>query len=309
MPRPSAAMPAPLGQTTIPLPVHTRGKVRDVYVLDDFLLMVATDRLSAFDHVLPTPIPDKGRILTQLSAFWFTHTQTIVGNHMVTVRTEEMGALMPSVVFEEVRPLDGRVMLVRKALRVDVECVARGYLAGSAWDEYQRMGAVAGIPLPAGLRPGDALPEVLFTPATKAAHGHDENITFAQMTDLVGTDTAMAVRALSTALYTSAAQHARQVGLILADTKFEFGVLDGRIALIDEALTPDSSRYWDAEAYPGSLIAYDKQYVRDYLTQCGWDRKSSPPELPPAVVEATRGRYLETHRRLTGHHLDELYAT
>ncbi len=300
MTSPSASVPTPLAGTDLPLPVHTRGKVRDVYTVGDFLFIVATDRLSAYDHVLPTPIPDKGRVLTQLSAFWFRQTGDLVPNHMVAVDVAELVGRLPPQARAWVDRLEGRVMLVRKAVRFDVECVVRGYLTGSGWVEYQETGAVASLPLPRGLHNGDALPEPIFTPATKAAHGHDENISFPQMAALVGSACATSLREASLALYARAARHARACGLILADTKFEFGVLDGQITLIDEALTPDSSRYWDADAYPASLVAYDKQYVRDYLTQCGWNRESAPPPLPMAVVDATRRRYLETYRRVTG---------
>ncbi len=297
--------PATVVETTLPLPVYARGKVRDVYALGDQLLIVATDRLSAYDHVLPTPIPDKGRVLTQLSAFWFQQTRDLVRNHMVAVEPDEMRDAMPVAMRRQLQEFTGRVMLVRKAARFDVECVVRGYLAGSAWEDYRRTGAVTGVALPRGLTQGAALPDPIFTPATKAAAGHDENITFEQMVHVIGAATSAAIREVSVALYHRAATYAQGRGLILADTKFEFGLLNGDVILIDEALTPDSSRYWDAEAYPHSLVAYDKQYVRDYLTQCGWDRTSAPPALPPEVVEATRERYLETFQRLTGHTLDE----
>ncbi len=293
----------PVMETTLPLPLYARGKVRDVYTIGEDLLIVATDRLSAYDHVLPTPIPDKGRVLTQLSAYWFRQTRDLVPNHMVAVSDEDVVEALPQPARRDVRALAGRMMLVHKAARFDVECVVRGYLAGSAWEEYQRGGTVAGERLPAGLSLGAQLPDPLFTPATKASGGHDENITFAEMVRLVG-PAATAIREVSIALYIRAAAVARQHGLILADTKFEFGLLDGGLTLIDEALTPDSSRYWDGDAYPSSLVAYDKQYVRDYLTQCAWDRASPPPALPPAVVDATRTRYLETYYRLTGQRLD-----
>jgi len=297
-------VPPTLVESALPLPVHTRGKVRDVYAVGDYLLIVATDRLSAYDHVLPTPIPDKGRVLTRLSAFWFRQTRDVVENHMVATHPEEIATLLPREVRTELPVLAGRVMLVRKAVRYDVECVVRGYLAGSGWEEYCRTGAVTGVALPQGLGHGAMLAEPIFTPATKASSGHDENIPFAQMAQQLGAPTAAALRTASVALYTRAAAYARSRGLILADTKFEFGLLEGRLVLIDEALTPDSSRYWDAEAYPRSLVAFDKQYVRDYLTGCGWDRTSAPPTLPETVVEATRARYLETYRRLTGTALD-----
>ncbi len=287
-------------QTALSLPLYRRGKVRDVYEADGKLLIVATDRLSAFDHVLPTPIPDKGRILTHLSAFWFGATADIVPNHMLATAWNEIAARVPQIARDDRELLEGRAMLVRRCERIDVECVVRGYITGSAWDEYRRTGAVAGAQMPPGLEHGDAFPEPIFTPATKSGHGHDENITFAQMADLVGMETTRDLRDVSLVLYRRAADHARRCGLILADTKFEFGIAGGGIVLIDEALTPDSSRYWDTGQYPQSLASYDKQYVRDYLNRIGWDHEPPVPELPLDVVEATRERYLETLSRLTG---------
>ncbi len=295
---------APVVTTALPLPVYTRGKVRDVYALEHYLLIVATDRLSAYDHVLPTPIPDKGRVLTQLSAFWFEQTRDLVQHHMVATDLEAISLQVPRSVREQLEGLRGRLMLVRRAARFDVECVVRGYLAGSGWEEYRSTGTVAGLRLPAGLTNGAQLPQPIFTPATKAATGHDENISFEQMETLIGA-AASAIREVSTSLYARAASYARARGLLLADTKFEFGQLDGSLILIDEALTPDSSRYWDADAYPRQLVAYDKQYVRDYLTRYGWDRASAPPPLPVEVVDATRARYLETYQRLTGRKLND----
>lgn len=292
--------PRVVTETDLPLPLYRRGKVRDVYEADGSLLIVATDRLSAFDYVLPTPIPGKGAILTQLSAFWFNFTPHIVPNHMITTDVTEICAAIEDLLQMDRSILESRTMLVRKCDRIDVECVVRGYITGSAWDEYRRTGTVAEETLPRGLRDGDALPQPIFTPATKASHGHDENITFAQMTDLVGTEMAQRLRDLSLALYWRAAAHARQVGLVLADTKFEFGLADDGIVLIDEALTPDSSRYWDAAQYPQSLVSFDKQFVRDYLNQVGWNHELPVPALPDDVVEATRQRYLETFARLTG---------
>lgn len=288
-------------ETRLDLPLHTRGKVRDVYRVDpELLLIVATDRLSAFDHVLPTPIPGKGQILTQLSAFWFSRTDTITRNHLRSADVAEIAAIVPSLC--EVRPeiYAGRTMLVRRCERIDVECVVRGYLTGSAMEEYAETGSVAGIHLPAGLRNGDRLPEPIFTPATKATHGHDQNITFAQMEEMLGARDAAHLRDVSLALYSFAAHQAQSRTLILADTKFEFGWSGGELVLIDEALTPDSSRYWDASSYPQSLASFDKQYVRDYLNRIGWNHEPPAPALPPAVVDATRGRYFETYRRLTG---------
>jgi phosphoribosylaminoimidazole-succinocarboxamide synthase len=288
--------------TDLPLPLLTRGKVRDVYALDGMLLIVATDRISAFDHVLPTPVPDKGRILTQLSAFWFDQTRSIVENHLITVDPSRM----PEPLRAHAAILDGRAMLVRRARRIDIECVVRGYLAGSAWVEYQREGAICGIGLPARLSEGDRLPSPIFTPATKAAAGHDENIAFETAIQLIGADLATRLRQTSIALYEHAHAYAAGRGLLLADTKFEFGLMGTPagedLMLIDEALTPDSSRYWDAVEYgrERSLIPLDKQYVRNYLIDIGWNREPPVPALPPEVVAATRDRYRETYRRLIG---------
>jgi phosphoribosylaminoimidazole-succinocarboxamide synthase len=272
-------------ETRLGLPLFARGKVRDTYELPgDRLLMVATDRISAFDHVLPTGIPGRGNVLTQLSIFWFQRTGHLLENHLI-----EPGE-------------DGRSMVVRRAQRIDFECVVRGYLAGSAWSEYRRQGTMAGEPLPAGLHQSEKLPEPIFTPATKAETGHDENITYSRMCDEVGEDLAVKLRDASLQLYGFAAAHAERSGLILADTKFEFGLIDGRLILIDEALTPDSSRYWDAETYQvGSAPeSFDKQFVRDWLEQSGWDKESTPPSLPDDIVEQTRQRYLTAYERLVG---------
>ncbi|HET6946958.1 MAG TPA: phosphoribosylaminoimidazolesuccinocarboxamide synthase [bacterium] len=292
-----------LSDSHLNLPLYTRGKVRDVYWAGERLLIVATDRLSAFDHVLPTPVPDKGRVLTQLSAFWFDQTSDVVRNHMLTVDLDEITRHVPPLRDSPREVFEGRIMLVEPCERIDVECVVRGYLTGSAMDEYRRTGAVAGRALPEGLRNGDRLPEPIFTPATKASSGHDENITFQMMQGLVGSDLADALRAISVSLYTRAAAHSAGRGLLLADTKFEFGVREGEIILIDEVLTPDSSRYWDGALYPGSLVAFDKQYVRDYLNRIGWNHEPPAPALPADVVASTRARYLETFQRLTGHPL------
>ncbi|MDQ7859573.1 MAG: phosphoribosylaminoimidazolesuccinocarboxamide synthase [Armatimonadota bacterium] len=297
---PPAAAP-PVQATNLPMPVYARGKVRDVYALGDALLIVATDRISAFDSVLPTPVPDKGRILTQLSAFWFARTRALVPNHMITADIDAMP--------EAVRPhralLAGRAMLVRRAARIDLECVVRGYLAGGGWQDYRREGAICGVRLPEGLVEGARLEGPIFTPATKAVSGHDQNVTFEQAATLVGEELASRLRETSLALYGYAHAHAAACGLLLADTKFEFGVLpDGTLALIDEALTPDSSRYWDADAYArGELVSFDKQYVRNHLLASGWNREPPAPVLPAEVVEATRGRYRETYRRLVGEEL------
>lgn len=290
-------MSAPLLDTNLPgLPV-TRGKVRDVYDLGDRLLLVSTDRISAFDWVLPTGIPDKGRVLTQVSNYWFR--QLGVTNHLLETDVHQMD--LPSGVDPE--PLAGRTILVRKTRVVPIECVVRGYVSGSAWKEYQTLGKVCGIELPSGLVESDKLPALVFSPATKAAQGeHDENITFAQMCDSVGTELSERLRNLSIDIYRKGAARALEAGIIVADTKFEFGLVDGQILLIDEVLTPDSSRFWPADQYqPGrGQPSFDKQYVRDWLTNCGWDKNSPPPQLPADVVAATREKYIEACERITG---------
>ncbi|HEX9533261.1 MAG TPA: phosphoribosylaminoimidazolesuccinocarboxamide synthase [bacterium] len=298
-----AGHPAPsIADTALPLPLYRRGKVRDVYEAGGNLLIVATDRISAYDHILATSIPDKGRVLTQLSAFWFERTRGIAPNHMLSVEVQQIARAAPQL-GSHLRMLAGRSMLVRRCERIDVECVVRGYLAGSGWEEYRRNKTLAGITLPAGLQQGSPLPEPMFTPATKASSGHDENITYSQLIGLVGEGAARELRDCSVALYKFAASHATSRGLILADTKFEFGRHDGQLVLIDEALTPDSSRYWDATAYPQSLVAFDKQFVRDHLNEIGWNREPPAPSLPTSVVEATRERYIQTYRQLTGREL------
>lgn len=289
------------------LTAHRRGKVRDMYAVGDHLLMVATDRISAYDVVLGSAIPDKGRVLTQLSAFWFARTGHIVRNHLI--------ATDPAAYPESLRPfgplLAGRSMLVRRTAPVPIECVARGYLAGSGWKEYQRNGRVCGVQLPSGLRESDRLPEPIFTPATKAETGHDINISEAEAGRLVGTDLVSRLRDLTLALYRHGAAHAESCGIIVADTKFEFGLVSesGRdeIVLIDEALTPDSSRFWPASQYAagGPQASFDKQYVRDYLDRIAWDRKPPAPELPADVVANTREKYVEAYRRLSGSDLDQ----
>jgi phosphoribosylaminoimidazole-succinocarboxamide synthase len=275
-----------------------RGKVRDTYQLtDDLLLMVATDRISAFDVVLPTPIPDKGRVLTQLSAFWFGLTGSVVENHLITTEVDQMG--LPSNV--DLDELEGRSMLVKKADPLPVECVARGYIIGSGWADYQRTGEVCGIELPSGLRQADRLPETIFTPATKATTGHDENIDFERAASIVGNDIAEQVRDFTLQLYELGHDHARSRGIILADTKFEFGIVDGRIILIDEVMTPDSSRFWDTATYQVGMSppSYDKQFVRDHLEASGWNKEPPPPELPEEVVSKTSRKYLDALERLT----------
>jgi phosphoribosylaminoimidazole-succinocarboxamide synthase len=276
-----------------------RGKVRDTYDLGERLLMVATDRISAFDVVLPNGIPDKGRILTQLSAFWFERTGGIVPNHFIRLIDSTEAKDVPFAIPPE---LVGRSMLIRKAKRLDVECVARGYLSGSGWVEYQETGKVCGIPLPGGLRESDELPEPIFTPATKAQSGHDINISFEEVVDLVGERAASAVRARTLAVYGFARDYARQRGIIIADTKLEWGWLDDELIVIDELLTPDASRFWPADGYQpgGPQPSFDKQFVRDWLIATGWNREPPPPVLPDDVVEGTADKYREAFRRLTG---------
>ncbi len=289
-------------ETRIDLPLFSRGKVRDIYDLGDQLLLVATDRLSAFDSVLPTGIPDRGRVLTGLSAFWFERLRPIVPNHMITIDA----AAFPPALHPHRDHLAGRAMLARRCRRIDFECVVRGYLAGSAWTEYQASGRVCGVTLPEGLRAGSRLPDPIFTPATKNDRGHDENIPVAELSERLGAALAGRLADVSVALYREAAALAERVGFILVDTKFEFGLRGDVLTLIDEALTPDSSRFWDAASYAatGSMESFDKQVVRDYLTRVGWDRRPPAPSLPGDVVEATRARYLEVYRRFVGRPLE-----
>ncbi|MFB0518757.1 MAG: phosphoribosylaminoimidazolesuccinocarboxamide synthase [Acidobacteriota bacterium] len=278
--------------------LYRRGKVRDIFDLGDSLLMVASDRISAFDHVLGSGIPDKGKILTQLSRFWFEFTRHLVPNHLVTTEVEEFPA--------EVQPyrslLQKRSMLVKKARLVEIECVVRGYLSGSGWREYQQSGSVCGIKLPAGLTKSAPLPQPIFTPATKATTGHDINLTLDQMADLVGKELTERLQQVSIDLYQEASHYARERGVIIADTKFEFGWWDDSLLLIDELLTPDSSRFWPLDDYqPGSdQPSLDKQFVRDYLESIKWNKEPPVPTLPPDVVENTREKYLEVYRILTG---------
>jgi phosphoribosylaminoimidazole-succinocarboxamide synthase len=278
------------------VPLWRRGKVRDVYDLGDQLLIVATDRLSAFDVVLPTPIPGKGRVLTQLSLFWFERLRSVVPHH---VRSSDVDAY-PDGLRAEAGQLAGRSMIVLKTDPLPVECVVRGYLAGSGWKDYLRSGGVCGIALPPGLRESERLPQPIFTPTTKADTGHDESLSFAQVEDVLGPARAAEVRDLSLELYRRAAAHAEERGIILADTKFEFGLHEGRVVWIDEALTPDSSRFWPRDLYaPGRpQPSFDKQYVRDYLETLDWDKRPPAPSLPPEVVERTREKYEEAWSRL-----------
>jgi phosphoribosylaminoimidazole-succinocarboxamide synthase len=288
--------PALLTTSLHGLPVR-RGKVRDVYDFGDRLLIVATDRISAFDWVLPTGIPDKGRVLTQLSNFWFEHLK--VANHLIETDVRKMN--LPTGV--DLDELAGRTILVRKTEVVPIECVVRGFLSGSAWQEYVKYGKVCGIEFPTGLKESSRLTSMIFSPATKAPQGeHDENITFARMCEIVGVELGEQLRTLSIDIYQQGAAHAHKQGIIVADTKFEFGVVDGEIILIDEVLTPDSSRFWPADQYePGhAQPSFDKQFVRDWLTASKWDKESTPPELPADVVDRTREKYIEAYERITG---------
>jgi phosphoribosylaminoimidazole-succinocarboxamide synthase len=277
-----------------------RGKVRDIYDLGDKLLIVATDRLSAFDVILPTPIPDKGRVLTQLSLFWFNLLKDVIPNHVLSSTD------FPPPFDTHMDDLAGRSMIVRKTQPLPTECVVRGYVSGSGWKDYRATGKICGIALPAGLRESDRLPKPIFTPATKAATGHDENISFEQAASLIGKELAGKVRAISLEIYRRAAAYAEPRGVILADTKFEFGLLNGNLIWIDEALTPDSSRFWPAAQYNpgGPQPSFDKQFVRDYLERIQWPKTPPGPELPPEVVASTRAKYREAFRLLAGHELD-----
>ena len=291
---------APLLDTRLEgLVPHRRGKVRDIYEVDEVLLMVATDRISAFDYVLGSGIPDKGKVLTQLSAFWFEATRDVVPNHLITTDVNAY----PAPLRPHAELLRGRSMLVTRTEPVQIECVARGYLSGSGWKEYLATGQVCGIPLPSGLRESDRLPEPIFTPATKAQSGHDINISEAEAGRLVGAGLVATLKALTMRLYAFGAAHAASCGIILADTKFEFGVRpDGTILLIDEVMTPDSSRYWPLDRYApgGPQPSFDKQFVRDYLEQIRWNKQPPVPSLPDDVVRRTREKYIEAWRRLSG---------
>lgn len=282
------------------LPLAARGKVRDVYDLGDRLLLVATDRISAFDCVLSPPIPEKGALLTQLSAFWFRKTAHIVPNHLISADLSEILPQLPKGTRLDPERYEGRVMLARKAKRVDAECVARGYLAGSGWKEYKKTGKVCGHPLPPGLAQAQRLPRPIFTPATKADAGHDENISRETLAGMVGADLARQLEDLTLKLYAFGAEYMAARGLILADTKFEFGFIDGKLSLIDEMLTPDSSRFWEKAAYkPGSSPeSFDKQFVRDHLERTGWNKQPPAPTLPPDVVRGTTERYREAYERM-----------
>ncbi len=282
------------------LPILARGKVRDIYAVgDDKLLFIATDRISAFDHVLATGIPDKGRILTQLSLFWFEFLKEYVPNHLITADVAEYPAYLQPYAAQ----LEGRSMIVRRAEMFPVECVARGYISGSGWKDYLATGAICGIPLPTGLTESHRLPEPIFTPAAKInTGGHDENISYNQVESVIGSVHADALRLLTLDIYNRASDHAASKGLILADTKFEFGQIDGQITLADEVLTPDSSRYWPAATYSpgGAQPSFDKQFVRDYLESIHWNKQAPAPALPEDVVQRTREKYLEAFRLITG---------
>jgi phosphoribosylaminoimidazole-succinocarboxamide synthase len=291
-------------QTDFPdLQLHASGKVRDIYQLDDErLLFVATDRISAFDYVLATGIPQKGRVLTQLSLFWFDFLSDVVANHVITADVDRY----PRELQKYSDQLRGRSMLVRRAQMFPVECVVRGYISGSAWKEYKATGKVCGVDLPTGLRESEAFPEPIFTPSTKATSGHDENISFAKMCELVGSETASSLRDLTLRVYKKAADYARQRGIIIADTKFEFGRTAQGITLADEVLTPDSSRFWPADKFESgrSQESYDKQYVRDYLEEIHWNKQPPAPALPTEVAQRTSEKYLDAYLQITGKKLD-----
>lgn len=288
-------------ETSLPLPLRTRGKVRDIYDLGDRLLFIASDRISAFDCILGSGIPCKGRVLTQTSLFWFDFLRDTIPSHVLAADAESY----PEELRAHRKLLEGRSMLVKKARMVEVECVARGYLSGSGWKEYQKTGTVCGVALPSGLRESDRLPEPIFTPATKAQTGHDENVPFEYIAGSLGTELASKLRNLTLTIYQRAAEYALARGLILADTKFEFGFVGETLVLADEVLTPDSSRYWPADTYRpgGPQFSFDKQYVRDYLETLTWDKRPPAPALPPEVVQKTSEKYQDAYRRLTGRQL------
>jgi phosphoribosylaminoimidazole-succinocarboxamide synthase len=280
---------------------HGRGKVRDVYRVDGKLLIVATDRISAFDYILPTGIPDKGRVLTQLSIFWFDFLRDLTPTHFLTAEVDDYPE--PLRAFRD--QLEGRSMLVKRAEMIEIECVARGYISGSGWKEYQQHGTVCGIKLPPGLRESDKLPQPIFTPATKAQSGHDENVSFEHVTSLIGADLAKRLRDLTLSIYSRAAKYAETKGIIIADTKFEFGFVGSELVLGDEVLTPDSSRFWPAETYRpgGAQFSFDKQFVRDYLESIHWHKQPPAPPLPDEVAAKTGEKYRQAYRVLTGHEL------
>ncbi|MCI0512762.1 phosphoribosylaminoimidazolesuccinocarboxamide synthase [candidate division KSB1 bacterium] len=287
-----------LNTNLVSLGTPRRGKVRDIYDLGEHLLIVATDRISAFDVVMPNAIPDKGKVLTKISAFWFEQTTALIQNHLITIDTREF----PGVCQPYAEILNGRSMLVKKAQPLPVECIVRGYLAGSGWKDYQKSGKVSGVELPAGLPEFSRLPQPIFTPSTKAETGHDKNITTDQMAQLIGAELTQQVIAASLKIYNWGREFAAARGILIADTKFEFGLYQGQLMLIDEVLTPDSARFWPAEGYqPGVIpMSFDKQYIRDYLAGLNWDKTPPGPTLPAAVVTKTRAKYIEAFGRLTG---------
>jgi phosphoribosylaminoimidazole-succinocarboxamide synthase len=289
-------------QTNLPgIELAGRGKVRDIYRIGEELLIVATDRISAFDYILATGIPDKGKVLTQMTLFWLEHLKTVVANHLITADAREY----PAALRPYADQLEGRSMLVRRAHMVEIECVARGYLSGSGWKEYRESGTVCGIALPSGLQESSELPEPIFTPAIKATSGHDENIPFARVAGIVGSELAERLRGLTLEIYRSAASYARSRGIIIADTKFEFGFVGDGLILADEVLTPDSSRFWPAAEYRpgGPQPSYDKQYVRDYLESIRWNKQPPAPALPDDVAARTSEKYRQAYRELTGRSL------
>jgi phosphoribosylaminoimidazole-succinocarboxamide synthase len=291
-----------ISKTDLPgVKLHGRGKVRDIYDLGEHFLIVATDRLSAFDVVLPTPIPDKGKVLTQMSAFWFDHFKNVVPNHLISTDVSDY----PKELHRFRDQLEGRSMLVKKAKVFPIECVARGFLTGSGLKDYNKTGSVCRIPLPAGLRDSDRLPKPIFTPATKAETGHDENISEEQAGKIAGEENIRRLKELTLSLYTRGVEYASGRGIIICDTKFEFGIIDGRITIVDEMLTPDSSRFWPADQYtPGKpQPSFDKQFVRDYLERIGWNKQPPGPELPDDIVNMTSAKYVEALRILTGRDL------
>ncbi|KYK21705.1 phosphoribosylaminoimidazolesuccinocarboxamide synthase [Thermoplasmatales archaeon SG8-52-2] len=285
-------------ETNLPLKEFKKGKVRDVYDVNDKLLLIVTDRISAFDFVLPEPIPNKGICLTQISKFWFDYFKDTALNHVISADISEF----PDDLKEYTDVLNGRSMLVKKAKVFPVECIVRGYISGSAWKSYQKDGTVCGIKLPEGLKESDKFDEPLFTPSTKAESGHDINISYDEMKKLIGEEDAEKIKDLSLELYKKGAEYALKKGIIIADTKFEFGKIDDKIIIVDEILTPDSSRFWPADKYePGrSQPSFDKQYVRDYLSSTDWDKNSDPPNLPDYVVEETQNKYKEAYEKITG---------
>ena len=289
----------PIFETSLPgIELCARGKVRDIYGAGDCLVIVATDRLSAFDYVLPTPIPDKGRVLTALTIFWLELLRDVVPNHLISAEINDY----PSVFHAYRDQLEGRSMLVRRANMIDVECVARGYISGSGWKDYMRDGRICGIALPAGLRESERLPESIFTPASKAQSGHDENISFENVSSRIGESLAGELRKLTLAIYSRAAAYAETRGILIADTKFEFGFVGDRLVLADEVLTPDSSRFWPLQGYRpgGAQPSFDKQFVRDYLESIYWNKQPPAPALPMDVIERTSEKYREAYRLLTG---------